>query len=305
MHSLESLILICPRLQPVIKKEPTASNLDPAADTSKARQTSGSRSLPVRRTTRGDDDDYRPNNRVALPATSSSARRPRGRKDEAKQESGQAPATEPTAPAESIFQAVVADSHAPAKQAEPLAPSGASVSAKPRRARRQARRAPSPEPLISHNGDNMNEEVASLDSEEPDTPLALSLPRLPSGHRPVDHAKKEPQSRGVASTPSLPNSKASVLPAPSPVKTGGTTPSLKIRLPGLASLHRAPLSTAPKPIAPADSRELPSVSAAPSRSRASRSSRSNAPRERRSSRRDRTSTSVSLHETPASNDAEH
>ncbi|TFY64194.1 hypothetical protein EVJ58_g2787 [Rhodofomes roseus] len=300
--------------KPIVKKEPTASNSVPGADTSKAdaskaRQTPGMRPQSARRSARGDDDDYRPNNRVTLPAASASARRPRGRKDEAKQEANHVHATEATAPADSVSQAVLAGNHAlTANQVELPAPSGTSISARPRKGKRRARRRASPGQLGPRNGGNANDGWDTVDSEEPDTPLALSLTRIPSGSKQVDHVKKEPQSRGVASTPSVPSSKVSAPPVSSTAKTGETTPSLKIRLPGLAHLNRAALSTLPKPTASADSRELPSVSTAPSRGRAPRTPRASAavaPRERRSSRRDRTSTSVSLHEAPAANDADH
>ncbi|KAH9842873.1 uncharacterized protein C8Q71DRAFT_225371 [Rhodofomes roseus] len=289
--------------KPIVKKEPTASNSVPGADTSKAdaskaRQTPGMRPQSARRSARGDDDDYRPNNRVTLPAASASARRPRGRKDEAKQEANHVHATEATAPADSVSQAVLAGNHAlTANQVELPAPSGTSISARPRKGKRRARRRASPGQLGPRNGSNANDGWDTVDSEEPDTPLALSLTRIPSGSKQVDHVKKEPQSRGVASTPSVPSSKVSAPPVSSTAKTGETTPSLKIRLPGLAHLNRAALSTLPKPTASADSRELPSISTAPSRGRAPRTPRASAavaPRERRSSRRDRPPSRFSL-----------
>ncbi|KZT69057.1 hypothetical protein DAEQUDRAFT_302117 [Daedalea quercina L-15889] len=291
--------------QLVVKKEPTAPSLDAVVDSSKARQTSGPRSQPVRRSMRGDDDDYRPNNRVAIPAASASARRSRVRKEDPKHDGDNVFAPEPAAPADSISQAVAPDTLVAENQVEPHVPSETSISVRPKRTRR-SRKHPSPEPLASRNGVNISEEVASVDSEEPDTPLAVSLSRISSSHKPVEQPKKEPQSRGIPNTPSLSNSKASGQPAASPAKNGAT-PSLKIRLPGLANLHRPLLSSSQAP-APADNRQLPSVSAPPARSRASRSSRAGAafaPRERRSSRRDRASTSAPLQDAPASNDADH
>lgn len=296
-----------PHPQPTVKKEPAAA-IDTVADSLKARQAAGSK-LQLRRGTRGDDDDYKPNNKVSLPSASASMRRPRVRKDEAQQDTDNIPTAEPATP-DTISQAVPAD-NVVTMQTEPLPSisSGPSTSSRPKRVRRQVRRRPSPEPLGSHNGLHLSEEVASVHSEEPDTPLALTLSRISAAHKSVDNTKKEPQLRGIPSTPSLSNSKASAQAPPSPSKNGeaSSTPSLKIRLPGLANLHRTPLSTPSQAPTSTANRESHSASAYPARSRATRTPRASAtvaPRERRSSRRDRASTSAPVQDTPAS-DADH
>ena len=238
-------------------------------------------------------------------------RRSRVRKDEVQENTNGAPA-DPPAASDPISHAPPANGHTVTIQTEPSPSisSGPSTSLRPKRVRRQVRRHSSPEPFGAHNGVSLSEEVASVDSEEPDTPLALTLSRISAAQKSVGNLKKEPHSRGIPTTPSLPGSKASAQAPLSTSKSGeaSTTPSLKIRLPGRANLHRAPLSISSQAPGSTGNRELPPGPTTPARNRITRTPRTSAtvaPRERRSSRRDRASTSAPVQDGPASNDADH
>ena len=234
-------------------------------------------------------------------------RRSRVRKDEVPQDTNGVPADQP-AVFNSISCAVPANGHAVTELSSSIS-SGPSTSMRPKRVRRQVRRRSSPGPFGNHNGASVNEEVTSVDSEEPDTPLALTLSRISAAQKSVNTLKKDPQPRGIPASPSLPNSIASAQAPLSTSKAGevSATPSLKIRLPGRANLHRAPLSTSSQAPASSGGHEQPSLSVS-ARNRTTRTPRISAtvaPRERRSSRRDRASTSAPVQDAPASNDADH
>ncbi|KAF9818920.1 hypothetical protein IEO21_02458 [Rhodonia placenta] len=290
----------------------------PVANSSRPRRTAaprernGTRSQ-ARRKARVDDADYVP---VASSRPSRSVDRKGKKTEDTSDQSIHPQALQEVNGTSSDAQREVAPENF--KQAEQgSAPT--SISARPRRQRQSSRRRLSPVPLVNapalappsapaptlvsapvHAGGSQK---TKDESEEPETPLSALRPRFSanfgSRKRPATPHKdpQPPQKKRRSPSPPPNGTKAISTPGPSTTKPAeSSTPSLKIRLPRLGSLNMPSISALPPP-------PTSEPRGALTRGRGSKRRDVTSVTQRRSTRRQTSTTSASLKETSVSSEA--
>lgn len=307
-----------PAKPPAPTESSAPASATPVANSSRPRRTAaprernGTRSQ-ARRKARVDDADYVP---VASSRPSRSVDRKGKKTEDTSDQSIHPQALQEVNGTSSDAQREVAPENF--KQAEQgSAPT--SISARPRRQRQSSRRRLSPVPLVNapalappsapaptlvsvpvHAGGSQK---TKDESEEPETPLSALRPRFSanfgSRKRPATPHKdpQPPQKKRRSPSPPPNGTKAISTPGPSTTKPAeSSTPSLKIRLPRLGSLNMPSISALPPP-------PTSEPRGALTRGRGSKRRDVTSVTQRRSTRRQTSTTSASLKETSVSSEA--